>query len=585
MKRSLVAVIAVSIFCNQAMAAMVTNTPHWTEADSLSGWWGDSVNDVFIDQVSGDVYVTGEYRFDLHAGDDSIQAMQHHTGNTSDIFVGKWSQGQWAWIVSAGGPDDDWGSSITMASDGMIYVAGGYKSNTTYFDDISLNNTDITPRTLSTSPTSEAYVAQLDPQSGDWMWVYGLAGQTQDWGTAVEPSPNGGIFLAGNYASNSLSGDNGSLMPGWGDGGMTDSFLIEFDSSGSMISHSSLFDPDSDLMVSDMAITTEGKVMIAGYFIGQAAYGIPNKTVSEAPGYSEGMIASWDPVTRSWEWIAMISGQNSEEVYSLDADESGGAYVLSRSSSDTTYSIGPDNSSRLSNTNTGITGTTDVLVSRISASGQWIWTEAVEGVANDDAHSIAAIEGGAILVGATSSMYLTFGEHTIQKSADPVNMDLWMAGIGNDGSWEWALGLGMAKWPESTSIDHSLGKTILGGSFSTRTAAFGDITIQNWDNQSTYQWPDGYIAALDHGPIVGCTDPLSPNFDQTATSDDGSCSSLPGDSGGNQNPEPGIGEDLGGKNEPGSSQSVFGAFFALIIICLIGFIVVIARTSDDSGDE
>ena len=31
-----------------------------------------------------------------------------------------------------------------------------------------------------------------------------------------------------------------------------------------------------------MALTTSGKVMVAGYFLGQAAYGVPNKTVNDA---------------------------------------------------------------------------------------------------------------------------------------------------------------------------------------------------------------------------------------------------------------------------------------------------------------
>ena len=233
-----------------------------------------------------------------------------------------------------------------------------------------------------------------------------------------------------------------------------------------------------------MALTTSGKVMVAGYFLGQAAYGIPNKTVNDAPGYSDGMIASWDPSSNTWEWLASIGGQGSEEIYSIDADETGGAYVLSRTSSRLTYSIDPDNSSRISNTNTGLTGTTDVMASRISGEGQWQWTQSVSGAGNDDAHAIASMSGGAVVLGGTASFQLAFDAHYVLKSDDPINMDLWMAGISDDGNWEWALGLGMAKWPETTSLHHSNGKTAMGGSFSTTHAEFGNLTIQNWDNES-----------------------------------------------------------------------------------------------------
>ena len=330
-----------------------------------------------------------------------------------------------------------------------------------------------------------------------------------------------------------------------------------------------------------MALTSNGKVMVAGYFLGQAAYGVPNKTVNDSPGYSEGMIASWDPSSNTWEWIASIGGQNSEEIYSIDADETGGAYVLSRTSSRVTYSIDPDNSSRISNTNTGLTGTTDVMVSKISNEGKWQWTESVSGAGNDDAHAIASMSGGAIVLGGTASLQLAFDTHSILKSDDPLNMDLWMAGISDNGIWEWALGLGMAKWPEATSLHHSNGKTAMGGSFSTTHAEFGNLTIQNWDNESTYQWPDGFLATLDHSHRSGCTDENAPNFDASATIDDGTCQA----DGGNSSTD-GTSDGSGqGDDEDSGGGSILGMISALLIVGLIGIIIFVSRNSEESSDE
>ena len=555
--------------------------PIWADAEAISGWWGDSVNDVHIDTESGDIYVVGAYRFDLHAGELSLEANQHETGNTTDIFVGKWSDGDWAWLSTAGGPDDDWGAAITIATDGSVYVAGGFKSNTSVFGNFELNNTDQTPRTLTTSPTSEAFVGKLDPTTGNWTWAYSFQGQSSDWAVALEPAPSGGVFVVGNYASDPIYDGGSSLMPGWADGGLTDSFLVEFDSTGAIASHASLFDADSSLEVHSMALTSNGKVMVAGYFLGQAAYGVPNKTVNDSPGYSEGMIASWDPSSNTWEWIASIGGQNSEEIYSIDADETGGAYVLSRTSSRVTYSIDPDNSSRISNTNTGLTGTTDVMVSKISNEGKWQWTESVSGAGNDDAHAIASMSGGAIVLGGTASLQLAFDTHSILKSDDPLNMDLWMAGISDNGIWEWALGLGMAKWPEATSLHHSNGKTAMGGSFSTTHAEFGNLTIQNWDNESTYQWPDGFLATLDHSHRSGCTDENAPNFDASATVDDGTCQA----DGGNSSTD-GTSDGSGqGDDEDSGGGSILGMISALLIVGLIGIIIFASRNSEESSDE
>ena len=48
------------------------------------------------------------------------------------------------------------------------------------------------------------------------------------------------------------------------------------------------------------------------------------------------------------------------------------------------------------------------------------------------------------------------------------------------------------------SPDHSAGVSVLGGSFSTTYVDFDDSRIWNWDNESTYQWPDAFFALLNH---------------------------------------------------------------------------------------
>ena len=76
---------------------------------------------------------------------------------------------------------------------------------------------------------------------------------------ALEPAPSGGVYVVGNYASDPIYDGGSSLMPGWADGGLTDSFLVEFDSTGAIASHASLFDADSSLEVHSMALTSNGK--------------------------------------------------------------------------------------------------------------------------------------------------------------------------------------------------------------------------------------------------------------------------------------------------------------------------------------
>ena len=578
--------LTIIILTSQTAASVVSNQPDWDGAQGLTGWWEDVVSDVLIDESTGDIFVTGTYRYDLHAGPFSLAALQHHdSGNTSDIFVAKWSGDNWDWIATAGGPDNDWTSSLAMTNDGHLYVAGAFRSNVSTFGTHQLSNSDTTPRTLTTSPTSEAFLARMDPSNGEWVWVSGFEGQGHsDWAVAIEPSASGGVYVVGNYASNSLIHDGSTLMSGWGDGGMTDAFLAEFNPSGTLLAYSSVFDPDASLEVSDLAVTTEGVVLLAGHYIGQAAYAVPNKTVNEAPGYSEGFVAAWQPVNQTWMWMASIGGAGSDEIYSISPDNEGGAYVLARSSSLVTFSINPDNSSRISNPNSGFPGTTDVLVSRITGHGDWLWTSSAIGAGNDDAHSIATMNGGAVVSGGTASITMTFGSHDIQKSDDPLNMDLWIAGIGDTGAWKWALNAGMAKWPETTPLDHSGGVSVLGGSFSTTYVDFDDSRIWNWDNESTYQWPDAFFAVLNHNSNQDCTDP-------DYASDNPGCTNSDNDSSGDSNSgqdESGDGLEgngASGDTEETSEVGIFGILVVMLIIGMIIGIILISRSEEESADE
>ena len=121
----------------------------------------------------------------------------------------------------------------------------------------------------------------------------------------------------------------------------------------------------------------------------------------------------------------------------------------------------------------------------------------------------------------------------------------------------------------------------MGGSFSTTHAEFGNLTIQNWDNESTYQWPDGFLATLDHSNRGGCTDENAPNFDASATIDDGTCQADGGNSSTDGTPN-GSGQVDG---EASGGGSILGMIFALLIIGLIGIIILASRNGDDSSNE
>ena len=57
MNRVAWAFLTIIILSSQAAASVVSNQPDWDGAQGLTGWWEDVVNDVLIDESTGDIFV------------------------------------------------------------------------------------------------------------------------------------------------------------------------------------------------------------------------------------------------------------------------------------------------------------------------------------------------------------------------------------------------------------------------------------------------------------------------------------------------------------------------------------------------
>ena len=111
---------------------------------------------------------------------------------------------------------------------------------------------------------------------------------------------------------------------------------------------------------------------------------------------------------------------------------------------------------------------------------------------------------------------------------------MFVAGISENGSWQWAISGGMAKWPEYFVVDNHKGVIHIASSFSVGKATLGEHALHNWDENSTFQWPDGFVASLEYQPLpprMGCTDSSALNWDPHAQVDDGSCQYPPDNDG------------------------------------------------------
>ena len=149
---------------------------------------------------SGNLFLAGET--------DSSSDGNPYAGGL-DIFLMKFdNSGSWQWTVQRGGSSSDYARALKVDPSGNVFLAGD-----TY------NSLDGNPN----AGDIDVFLMKFD-SSGSWQWTVQRGGSSLDYARALKVDPSGNVFLAGD-TYNSLDGNPNA--------GLSDIFLMKFDSSGS----------------------------------------------------------------------------------------------------------------------------------------------------------------------------------------------------------------------------------------------------------------------------------------------------------------------------------------------------------------
>lgn len=132
------------------------------------------------------VIVTGFIFDKAQFGDISITAS---TNNHNDVFIAKYdSKGTLLWVQQAGGTSYDRGKGIAVDNNGNIYIAGHFKTDTT-FDRVSLN----------AYGQYDIFIAKYDAR-GNFAWLKQAGGAYYDEACSITSNGNNGIYITGDIS-------------------------------------------------------------------------------------------------------------------------------------------------------------------------------------------------------------------------------------------------------------------------------------------------------------------------------------------------------------------------------------------------
>lgn len=174
--------------------------------DMFEGATGISVND------QGEIFITGYF------GTDEIQFGDTVLTNTGiqTIFTAKYnSDGSVAWAKSGEGSNMDMSEAVFADNFGNVYITGYIDSDEVDFDGIVLNN----------HGAQDVFLVQYDSE-GQVIHAENYGGSGSETGRSIAVDRDGNLFLAGHFASSTLSFGDHSVS----NSGDADVFLAKINS-------------------------------------------------------------------------------------------------------------------------------------------------------------------------------------------------------------------------------------------------------------------------------------------------------------------------------------------------------------------
>lgn len=325
----------------------------------------------------GSVYVTGYFAFDADF-DGPGTTGQGGEVTDSGMFLAHYdSNGTLLWVQSTGGGYSAWGSAITVADDGNVYVTGHFHG-TADFDGPGTNGQG---GEVTSIGGRDIFLARYD-SNGTLLWVRSAGGSSDNSGMAVATASDGSVYVTGHFkgtADFDGAGTNGQGGEVTSLSSHTEIFVARYNSNGALIWVRSAGGSSHDTGYGiDVA---GGYVYVTGSFADTADFDGPGVNGQggevSAQWLQDIFVARYDS-NGTLIWVRGAGGNGSDRGYSITAPTNGSVYLTGVIMGPTADFDGPGvngQGGELSATD----GDWSLFVARYNSFGSLIWVRNPDG--------------------------------------------------------------------------------------------------------------------------------------------------------------------------------------------------------------
>ena len=423
----------------------------WAKVMGSTGY--DKSVGIAID-ASGNVYTTGYFTgtvdFDPGAGVTNLTS-----AGDFDIYISKFNAtGTLVWAKRLGGTGDDEASGIVVDASGNVYSTGYFAESVDFDPGAGTAN-------LGSLSASNIYISKLDA-AGNYVWAKNIGGTIDQRSQGIAVDGSGNVFTTGVF-SNTLDFDPGAGVTNLTSAGDADIFVDKLNAAGNFVWARNMggINYDNGLAI---AADASGNVYMTGTFAGTADFDPSAGTQSlvSSAASDDNFICKLN-ASGIFLWAKSIGNANGDYSPSIAVDASGN--VFTTGILEGTLDLDPGAGTQ----NLSSAGILDVYISKLDASGNYVWAKKLGGAGNDAPTSIAVDpEGSVYTTGSFGGTAEDFDPGAATHNlASAGSDDIFISKLNAAGNYVWAASMGGTSSETGVSIAvNGAGKVYLTGNIS-----------------------------------------------------------------------------------------------------------------------
>lgn len=291
---------------HEAFVCKYTSAGELLWARMISGPKEDMARGVMADYL-GNIYVVGHFTDTAVVVLNDQDTVAMGSEGKQDVFVVKYnSEGDFQWLVSGGGLEDDTGTDIDWHPSGSILVCGGFQKRAKFGEGTVLSH-----------GLTDAFLFKIDNYGGVH-WVQRGGGLEHDVAASVAVDQvNGWVYIAGDYYAEAEFG--GITLEALGS---SDMFLAKYGEDGEF-----QWVVDNGGTTVDVATKLgtdyQGNVFISGYFQGTTYF---QNFSATALSYNDVFLAKFDG-SGSCTWLRTAGSWGLDNCLGMDVAWDGTTYL------------------------------------------------------------------------------------------------------------------------------------------------------------------------------------------------------------------------------------------------------------------